>query len=76
MTAAAPPSPGDERLQPVHRVRRDTFRRRDDVERLADVVKFHWEMVSAGGEVAAVGLEFLVLARDGRIRIDYQFIER
>jgi hypothetical protein len=53
------------------------FRRRDDAERLADVVKFHWEMVAAGtGDVAAVGLEFLVLASDGRIRIDYQFIER
>jgi hypothetical protein len=53
------------------------FRRRDDAERLADVVKFHWEMVAAdSGEVAAVGLEFLVLAPDGRIRTDYQFIER
>jgi hypothetical protein len=51
------------------------FRRRDDVERLADVVKFHWEMVSTEGQVAGVGLEFLVLAADGRIRRDYQFIE-
>lgn len=53
------------------------FRRQNDVERLADVVKFHWEMVAAeSGDVAAVGLEVLVLAPDGRIRIDYQFIER
>jgi hypothetical protein len=52
-----------------------TFRRRDNVERVADVVKFNWEMVSANGEVAAVGLEFLVLTPDGRIRSDYQFIE-
>jgi hypothetical protein len=52
-----------------------TFRRRDDVQRLADVVKFHWEMVSKDGDVAGVGLEFLVLAPDGRIRCDYQFIE-
>jgi hypothetical protein len=52
-----------------------TFRRRDNVERLGDVVKFNWEMVSGGGEVAGVGLEFLVLAGDGRIRCDYQFIE-
>jgi hypothetical protein len=29
-----------------------SFRRRDDVERLADVVKFRWEMVSNDGEVA------------------------
>jgi hypothetical protein len=28
-----------------------------------------------GGEVAAVGLEILVLDDDGRIRTDYQFIE-
>jgi hypothetical protein len=51
-----------------------SFRRRDDVERLADVVKFHWEMVSRDGDVAGVGLEFLVLAPDGRISRDYQFI--
>lgn len=53
-----------------------SFRRRDNVERLADVVKFNWEMVSRNGTVAGVGLEFLVLAPDGRIRRDYQFIER
>jgi hypothetical protein len=52
-----------------------SFRRRDDVQRLADVVKFRWEMVSKDGEMAGVGLEFLVLAPDGRIRRDYQFIE-
>ena len=54
---------------------RFSFRRRDDVERLADVVKFRWEMVSEDGEVAGVELEFLVLAPDGRIRCDYKFIE-
>jgi hypothetical protein len=32
-------------------------------------------MVSNDGEVAGVGLEVLVLAADGRIRRDYQFIE-
>jgi hypothetical protein len=52
-----------------------SFRRRDDVARLADVVKFRWEMVSEDGEVAGVGLEVLVLAHDGRIRRDFQFIE-
>ena len=37
---------------------------------------FNWEMVRKGtGDVAGVGLEFLVLGADGRIRIDYQFIE-
>jgi hypothetical protein len=51
------------------------FRRRDDVERLHDVVKFHWEAVSPDGEVTAVGLDFLVLGAEGRIRRDYVFIE-
>jgi hypothetical protein len=49
------------------------FRRRDNVDRIADVVKFNWEAVSADGDVAGLGLAFLVL--DGRIRLDYQFIE-
>jgi len=52
-----------------------SFRRRDNVERVDDVVKFNWEMVSRDGEVAGVGLEFLVLGPDDRIRRDYQFIE-
>lgn len=52
-----------------------SFRRRDNVERVADVVKFSWEMISTDGEVAGLGLEFLVLGPDGRIRRDYQFIE-
>ena len=54
-----------------------TFRCRDNVSRVGDAVKFNWGMVSAsGGEAVAVGLEFLILAPDGRIRLDYQFIER
>ena len=52
-----------------------SFRGRDDVDRLGDVVKFHWEAVSPDGEVAAVGLVFVVLGADGRIRRDYVFIE-
>jgi hypothetical protein len=52
------------------------FRRRPNAGRLQDVVKFGWEMVRRADEgVAAAGLEFLVLGDDGRIRIDYQFIE-
>jgi hypothetical protein len=51
------------------------FRRRDDVERLHDVVKFHWEAVSPDGEVTAVGLDFLVLGAEDQIRRDYVFIE-
>jgi hypothetical protein len=54
-----------------------TFRHRDNVGHVGDAVKFSWEMVPAsGGEAVGVGLEFLILAPDGRIRLDYQFIER
>jgi hypothetical protein len=52
-----------------------SFRGRDDVERLGDVAKFHWEAVTRDGEVAAVGLVFVVLGADGRIQRDYVFIE-
>ena len=52
-----------------------SFRGCDDVDRLGDVVKFHWEAVSPEGDVAAVGLVFVVLGEDGRIRRDYVFIE-
>lgn len=52
-----------------------SFRGRDDVDRLNDVVKFHWEAVSPDGEPVAVGLVFLVLGADGRIERDYVFIE-
>ncbi len=51
-----------------------SFRRHDDAERLGDVVKFHWEAVGKDGEVVAVGLDFLVLAADGRIERDYTFV--
>jgi hypothetical protein len=52
-----------------------SFRGCDVAERLGDVVKFHWEAVAKDGEVFAVGLNFLVLAADGRIERDYTFIE-
>ncbi len=51
-----------------------SFRGRDDVERLGDVVKFHWEAVARNGEVFGVGLNFLVIAGDGRIERDYTFV--
>jgi hypothetical protein len=48
----------------------------DGIERLRDVVKFNWRMVpKAGGAVVATGLIVCLLAEDGRIRIDYQFID-
>jgi hypothetical protein len=52
-----------------------SFRGRDDAERLGDVVKFHWEAVAKDGEAFTVGLNFVVLAADGRIERDYVFIE-
>ena len=51
-----------------------SFRGRDDAERLGDVVKFHWEAVAQDGELFGVGLNFLVLAADGRIERDYTFV--
>jgi hypothetical protein len=51
-----------------------SFRGRDDTQRLGDVVTFHWEAVAKDGTVFAVGLNFLVLAADGRIERDYTFI--
>src|SRR5262245_10156519 len=53
----------------------NSFRPRSDGARVGDVAKFRWEMVTGGGEVASVGLEFVVLNSDGRIHTDYQFIE-
>jgi hypothetical protein len=52
------------------------FRAGGRAARVGDVVKLGWEMVkNDGGDVAAVGIDFLVLDADGRIRRDYQFIE-
>jgi hypothetical protein len=51
-----------------------SFRGRDDAERLGDVVKFQWEAVAKDGEVFGVGLNFVVLAADGRIERDYTFV--
>lgn len=53
-----------------------TFRSRHNADRLDNIVKFNWEMIPVGGgDPAGVGLEVLVLAGDGRIEADYQFIE-
>lgn len=52
------------------------FRHRDNIETHHNVVRFNWEMArKATDEVVAVGSEFLVLADDGRIQADYQFID-
>jgi hypothetical protein len=52
-----------------------SFRRRDDADRVHDVVKFHWEAVDGDGEVMGAGLNLLVLGADGRIERDYTFVE-
>ena len=52
-----------------------SFRGRDDAERLGEVVKFHWDAVTNDGETAAVGLNVLVLAADGRIERNYTFVD-
>jgi hypothetical protein len=51
-----------------------SFRSRGDVDRVHDVVKFHWEAVDGDGEVTGVGLNFLVLTTDGLIQRDYSFV--
>jgi hypothetical protein len=52
------------------------FKPRDNADRLGDVVKFNWEMVrGSDGEVAASGLQILVLDDDGRIKTDYLFVD-
>ena len=52
-----------------------SFGRRDDAERLGDVVKFHWEAIDKGGEAFGSGLNVLILAADGRIERDYTFVD-
>ena len=52
-----------------------SFRGRDDAERLGDVVKFHWEAVADDGSTAAVGLNVLVLAADGRVQRSFTFVD-
>jgi hypothetical protein len=52
-----------------------SFRLAGEAKRVGDAVRFSWEMVSKDGAVAGVGLELVLLAADGRIRLDYQFIE-
>ena len=52
-----------------------SFRLGNVAKRLGDVVTWRWEGVSPEGEVLGTGLEFVILAADGRIATDYQFVE-
>ena len=48
----------------------------DNVDSHHGTVKFNWAMRPAnGGDAVTIGFEFLLLDADGRIRVDYQFIE-
>ncbi len=47
-----------------------------NVDGYRNVVRFNWYMKrAASGAIAAQGFELLVLADDGRIAADYQFID-
>jgi hypothetical protein len=39
------------------------------------VVTWRWEGVAPDGEVLGAGVEFVILAADGRIATDYQVVE-
>ena len=55
---------------------RYVFRAIDNVDCHHNTVKFNWAMVPAsGGDVESVGFDFFILDTDGRIAVDYQFIE-
>lgn len=50
------------------------FRRGDGADSHHDTIKLRWHMVD-GDTVLATGCDFLMIAGDGRIRLDAQFIE-
>jgi hypothetical protein len=52
-----------------------SFRSANNADGHGDTMKFNWEMVRPDGVVVTIGFDFLVLAGDGRIRVDYQYIE-
>lgn len=52
-----------------------SFRPLSGARRLGDVVTWRWEGVSPDGEVLGAGLNFVILAADGRIATDYQFVD-
>jgi hypothetical protein len=57
------------------RDRGNRFRAVKSARALRNTVTFFWEMLPAKTEtVLATGLEFLIVGRDGRILVDYQFV--
>jgi hypothetical protein len=54
----------------------NVFRYAGNAEAHHNVVRFNWHMQrKATEEIVATGFELLVLAEDGRIQADYQFID-
>ncbi len=52
------------------------FEAMGNTEGYRNVVRLNWHMRPAGGgKIVAQGFELLVLADDGRIKADYQFID-
>ncbi len=55
----------------------NAFRHTGNVESHHNVIRFNWHMVRRKDDhVVAVGFDLFVLADDGRIAADYQFIDR
>ena len=53
------------------------FRPREEPVSHHGAIRFTWEMITtADGKVDSIGTQFLILDDDGRIRLDYQFIEK
>jgi hypothetical protein len=52
------------------------FRSAGNADGFGNVVRFNWEMVPSGAdEPVAIGFDFLILDTDGKIAVDYQFME-
>jgi hypothetical protein len=51
------------------------FRPREEPVSHHGAIRFAWEMITADGEVDSLGTQFLILDDDGRVHLDYQFIE-
>jgi hypothetical protein len=52
------------------------FRPREQPVSHHSAIRFTWEMITpVEGTVDSIGTQFLLLEDDGRIRLDYQFIE-
>jgi hypothetical protein len=52
------------------------FRALDNALAHHDAIKFSWEMIDADQAVDLIGTTFLLLDRERRIQLDYQFTEK